>query len=388
MTDLKMASADNPYNSPIRQWVVNYLNREFSKIKVYHSDSEIDKECQVLKTWTQTTQRQEMANKAGYHYLPKIWSEKSTFSTCTSFIAILVTRIRQNGGLMPKKGMPKLRVFQTFDLEANGASFHRYPSSDAKPDVGDILVYGKRLQFSARLKEKYMASPIDKIFRTIIIASFLYLILISVSPADAQTRKASKSMARQNPSVQKIKIGESLTRKVGDRTAISPIYGISSKNCQNKDKYASEGEDFYRECKAWGNYLLRASGSGYHVNYGIVSKNRQSDFLVMMFPLSASEAAKYERADLYDQKLGDEIEWQLDERGNPFAVIVRAAFYKNIGSAKTFKNPKNKIAEFYFVRGLTGYEDLREDIPAVQTAYNPLEQSRAIAAEYLEKRGK
>lgn len=233
-----------------------------------------------------------------------------------------------------------------------------------------------------------MKNQIGLIFRATIITSFLCLILIPSSPAQAQTRPVSKNGAGQKPSAQKTPVSESLPRKVDDRTAVSPVYSIASKNCLKKDAYASEGEDFYRECKGWGNYTLRAAGFGYHVNYGIISKNRSSGFLVMLFPLGEGEAAKYERADLYDQKLGDEIEWQLDEQGNPFAVIVRAAFYVNTGSAKTFSNPKNKIAEFYFVRGLVGYEDLKVDVPTVQTPYNPLEQARAIAAEYLEKHKK
>jgi hypothetical protein len=233
-----------------------------------------------------------------------------------------------------------------------------------------------------------MKNQIDIIFRAITITSFLYVILILTSPVQAQTRTVSRNGAGQTPAAQKSPVSESLPRKVDDRTAVSPIYGVASKNCLKKDTYASEGEDFYRECKAWGNYLLRAAGSGYHVNYGIVSRDRNSGFLVMLFPLGEGEAAKYERADLYDQKLGNEIEWQLDERGNSFAVIVRAAFYKNTGSAKTFNNPKNKIAEFYFVRGLIGFEDLKVDVPTAQTPYNPLEQARAIAAEYLEKHKK
>ncbi len=145
MAEPLMTYADNPYNSPIRRWITDYLIKEFPLAKVYRSDSDNDKECQVFETWTQTTQRKEKADKFGYYYLPDVWSGKKTFSTCTSFIAILVTRIREYGGLMPKKGMPKPRVFQTFDLESNGPSFHLYPSSDSSPDVGDIFVYGRKL---------------------------------------------------------------------------------------------------------------------------------------------------------------------------------------------------------------------------------------------------
>ncbi len=108
----------------------------------------------------------------------------------------------------------------------------------------------------------------------------------------------------------------------------------------------------------------------------------------MLFPLEEGAAAKYVRADLYDEKLAEQIEWRLDERGAPYAIIVRASFYKNTGSAKTFADPKNKAAEFIFVRGLKGFEDLQEDLPTTGTAYDPLEQARALAAEFLTRRRK
>ena len=34
-------------------------------------------------------------------------------------------------------------------------------------------------------------------------------------------------------------------------------------------------------------------------------------------------------------------------------------------------NPKNKAAEFVFVRGLAGYEDIKFDVPTASTAHNP-----------------
>lgn len=178
---------------------------------------------------------------------------------------------------------------------------------------------------------------------------------------------------------------EVLPRKISDDTAVSPVYKLNSKYCKNRDQDASEGEDFRRECKAYGNYVLGLSGSDYRVNYGIESNNPKINFLVMLFPLETGAAAKYVRADRYDQKLADKIEWLLNAQGKPYAIIVHASFYKNIGSAKTFANPANKVAEFVMLRGLAGYEKLNEDLPTVNTPYNPDEQARMIAAKYLEK---
>lgn len=180
--------------------------------------------------------------------------------------------------------------------------------------------------------------------------------------------------------------GDALPSKLDDQTAVSPIYAVGSKKCRNRDAMVGEGDDFYRECPGYGDYLLRATGADYRINYGIVSKKPSNAFELMLFPLEEGAAANYVRADLYGEKLADQIEWRLDERGAPYAIIVRATFYKNIGSAKTFANPKNKTAEFVFVRGLAGFEDLKEDLPTTGTAYSPLKQARAIAAEFLARR--
>ena len=198
----------------------------------------------------------------------------------------------------------------------------------------------------------------------------------AVKTSASKTSSKNKSSAAQN---------ESLPRKINDQTAVSPVYAVNSKNCRNRDSNASEGDEFYRECKAYGDYILRATGSDYRINYGIVLTNPSDNFEVMLFPLEDGAAAKYERADLYDEKPADEIEWRLDAGGKPFAFIVRVAFYKNIGSAKTFNEPKNKRAEFIFLRGLAGFEHLKEDLPTDGTACNPLEQARMLAAEFLAK---
>lgn len=181
---------------------------------------------------------------------------------------------------------------------------------------------------------------------------------------------------------------DALPQKIDDETARSPVYQINSKHCTNHDGDASEGDEFVRHCKAYGNYFLHAAGFDRRVNYGIASTNSKSAFDVMLFPLETEAAAKFVRADLYDQKLGDYLEWRLDDKGKPYAVIVHASFYKNTGSAKTFLNPKNKVAEFVLLRGLAGYEDLKADLPTVNTPFNPDEQARMIAYKFWESKRK
>lgn len=204
-----------------------------------------------------------------------------------------------------------------------------------------------------------------------------------VAPDVEPTPPANKNKTTNNSKSQSNK---TLPQKVDDETAYSPVYDINSKNCKNRDEQGGEGEDFVRVCKGWGGYSLDITGMDYRKNYSIASV--KESFRVMLFPLENGEAEKYVRADLYDEKIGDKIEWRLDQKGQPYAVIVRVFFYKNIGSAKTFNNPKNKVAEFLLVRGLAGYEDLKADIPTTGTAYDPNEQARMLAAKYLEKHQK
>lgn len=131
--------ADNPYSSPLRRWIYDYLIKEFpTDNKVYRSDSDNAGEYQKFETWTQCTQHKDRADKFKYYYLPDIWAGKATFSTCTSFVAILITRIRQHGGLQVK-GAP---VFQTFNLSMNKKGWHTYPDANSSPDVGDIFAVG------------------------------------------------------------------------------------------------------------------------------------------------------------------------------------------------------------------------------------------------------
>ena len=166
--------------------------------------------------------------------------------------------------------------------------------------------------------------------------------------------------------------------------AFSPVPALDSKLCRNDAaENIGDGDDFQKVCTGFGNYELVLSGFDYRVKHEIRSKN----FSVMLFPLPTGEASEYERADLYDLQLDEKIEWRLDN-GKPYAVIVRAKFYRNTGSAKTFANPKNRVAEFVFVRGLKGFEDLKVDVPTVKTAFNPDEQARSVAAAYFEKRRK
>lgn len=190
-----------------------------------------------------------------------------------------------------------------------------------------------------------------------------------------------KSAPIAAPTPIKTKHTENSPENADAETAYSPVYAINSKSCKNRDDQASEGDEFVRECKGYGGYALTINGSDYRKNYGIT----KDPFSVMLFPLDDGDASDYVRADKYLQKLGDKVEWRLDEKGKPYAVIVRAYFYKNKGS-KTFSNPKNKVAEFLLVRGLAGYEGLKADIQTKDTAYNPNEWARKVAAEFLEKK--
>lgn len=167
-------------------------------------------------------------------------------------------------------------------------------------------------------------------------------------------------------------------------SVFTPLYNVSSKSCKTDEAYLSEGDDYGKVCAGSGKYKLLISGFGTQINYGIgVPK---TDFSVYFFPLATGAAAKFERADLYKEKLVGQIEWRLAD-GVTFAAIVRAEFYKNTG-AKTAVNPKNKAGEFVFVRGLKGFEDLKEDLDAIQTAFNVQEQAHKIADEFYEQKKK
>lgn len=202
----------------------------------------------------------------------------------------------------------------------------------------------------------------------------------NVSPTPART---NKSAAKR----QKAQVKEPFPEKVDNETAYSPVYKINSKNCKNLDGEGSEGEDITRKCKAYGNYSLYAYGFTGNINYRVESENPKDEFYVVLFPLETGDAAKYVRADLYSIKLADKIEWRLDEKGKPYAIFVRVAFYKNTG-ANPFSNPKNKVAEFVLLRGLAGYKDMDYDIATVGTAYNPDQQARMAAYKYFEKHRK
>lgn len=170
------------------------------------------------------------------------------------------------------------------------------------------------------------------------------------------------------------------------QTAESPVYPKNSPSCQKRDDQASEGDEFVRKCKAYGNYSLWASGFGEMINYRIRSNSSNSEFVSYLFPLESGDADKYRRADLYWQKLGSKIYWILDEKGKPFAFFVHAAFYKNKGKTKISITPKNKAAEFVLLRGLEGWRDIDTDFDAVGTAYNPDEWAKKIAYEIREKK--
>ncbi len=170
-----------------------------------------------------------------------------------------------------------------------------------------------------------------------------------------------------------------------DTSLYTPVFALASKECKDNEAGMSEGDDFAKTCRGYGGYRLLLTGMDYRINYAIANPAR--NFEVYLFPLETGEASRYERADQYDSKPGSRIEWLL-AGGKPFAVAVRMAFYKNIGSAKTFANPKNKAAEFVFVRGLAGYEDIKFDVPTANTAHNPDEQARYLAYRAFEKHAK
>lgn len=170
-------------------------------------------------------------------------------------------------------------------------------------------------------------------------------------------------------------------RQKRDTSIYTRTYTLASKECRDKPESQSEGDDFAKSCNGYAGYRLLLTGSDYRVNYAI--ENPKSNFQVYFFPLENGTAQKYERADLYDSKPGDKVEWLL-AGGKPFAVCLRMAFYKNTGSAKTFANAKNRAAEFIFVRGLAGYETIQFDIATSGTAFNPDEQARYLAYKAFE----
>jgi hypothetical protein len=168
-------------------------------------------------------------------------------------------------------------------------------------------------------------------------------------------------------------------------SVLTPVFSVASKSCKTDDAYISEGDEFGKVCPGRGKYKLLLSGFDYRVNYGVVLP--KTDFAVYFHPLETGAAKEFERGDLYVEKFANQIEWRLAD-GIPFAAIARVEFYKNMGGARTFKNPKNKVGEFVFVRGLKGFENLREDLDALQTAFNPQEQAHLRADEFYEQRKK
>ena len=197
------------------------------------------------------------------------------------------------------------------------------------------------------------------------------------APTNAPVASTDKIAAANT---NKASANEPLPRKISDDTAVSPVYAFNSKNCE---RLATD--DIIYKCKAYGDYILTGGGYSGINNYAIEPKDAEVGFDIDLMPLSTGDAAKYQYNDKFVQKLGDKITWLLDDKGKPYAIFVHASFYKAAGGAKTFDNPKNKIAEFVFLRGLSVSEDLDHDIDAVDTAYNPDEWARKIAYEVREK---
>jgi hypothetical protein len=166
-----------------------------------------------------------------------------------------------------------------------------------------------------------------------------------------------------------------------DTSVYTQVYTLESKECKDQPESISEGEYFAKSCQGYGGYRLLLTGSDYRVNYAI--EHPASRFLVYFFPLETGSAQRYERADQYNSKPANTIEWLL-VNGKPFAVCIHMLFYKNVGSVKTFTNVKNKVAEFIFVRGLAGYEYIQYDVVTTNTAFNPDEQARYLAYQAFE----
>lgn len=139
--------ADNPYSSPLRRWIYDYMVKEFPMEKTYRSDSSDASDYQKFEKWTQCTQDKGRAEKYSYHYLFDMWAGKASFSTCTSFVAIFVSAIRINGGLMKlgKNGVPITKgvpVFQTLNLSLNKKGWHEASETNNNPRIGDIFAVG------------------------------------------------------------------------------------------------------------------------------------------------------------------------------------------------------------------------------------------------------
>ena len=199
--------------------------------------------------------------------------------------------------------------------------------------------------------------------------------------ADPSAANISPTPPINAANVKKTPAAELLPRKIDEDTAESPVYALTSKNCRRVEAT----DDFIVKCKAYGDYILTATGYDDINHYSLEPKNAAAGFVIDLMPLAAGDAAKYQYNDKFVQKLGDKITWLLDDKGRPFAIFVHASFYKAGGGGKTFNNPKNKVAEFVFLRGLSASEDLDHDIQAVDTAYNPDEWARKVAYEILEK---
>jgi hypothetical protein len=195
----------------------------------------------------------------------------------------------------------------------------------------------------------------------------------NVSPTPATNKNAAANV-KKTPSA------ESLPRKIDKDTAESPVYAFNSKNCEREAT-----DDFIYKCKAYGDYILTGGGYEGINNYSIEPKNQDAGFYVDLMPLSEGDAKEFLRNEKFVQKLGDKITWLLDDKGKPYAIFVHASFYKAAGGAKTFANPKNKVAEFVFLRGLSKSEEMDHDIDAVDTVYNPDEWAKKIAYEVREK---
>ena len=142
----------------------------------------------------------------------------------------------------------------------------------------------------------------------------------------------------------------------------------------------SEGEDVPQLCRGYGGYWLYRTSAVYRVSLAIQDTSRKFTLPVV--------AAEDEKAKALEgscvKRFGGKIEW-LVEGGKPFAFIVRVAYYKDTQDEQTVFNAKNKAGEYLFVRGLKGFEALRYDVSATNTAFNANEQARMLASRFYQE---
>lgn len=162
------------------------------------------------------------------------------------------------------------------------------------------------------------------------------------------------------------------------------VYSKYTNACKDVDtNTVSEGEDVPQLCKGYGGYWLYRTSNVYRVSLAIQDSSRK--FSVPM--IAAEDAKAKELENNCVKKFGNKIEW-LIENGKPFAFIVRVSYFKGTNDEQTVFNPKNRVGEYLFVRGLKGFETLQYEVSVTGTAFNPNEQARMLAKRAYEEHHK